>query len=154
MFVQETNARLRQPLYSTQTPSRDLRSSSQASRTRTVPLNTPTNCGGWCGQLVPRRWIHYPKLKKRWRKIEGWRFSTAFPDLDPASGGQEPLSVEAWAMVQESMGLHDYSDYVKAILNKHDGEAKLVFDDGWLPLTELPNNPQFWDYQFATDTEL
>ena len=65
-----------------------------------------------------------PKIHKAMGEgIDGWPFTTVFPDLDPASGGQEPLSREAWEMLQQSMGLHDFQDYVKAILNKHDGEA-------------------------------
>ena len=86
--------------------------------------------------------------------IPGWPFGTFLPDLDPASGGQVPLSQLAWDMVQEKMKLSDYSEYVKAMLNKHDGEAKLVVDDGWLPLTEDPTNSDLWDYQFAINPEV
>ena len=84
----------------------------------------------------------------------GWPFNTAYPDLDPASGGQVPLSEVAWVMVRETMKLKDYSDYVKAMLNKHDGEAKLVYDRGWVPLTVDPTHPAFWDYQFAINAEV
>ena len=86
--------------------------------------------------------------------IEGWPFSTAFPDLDPASGGQVPLSQRAWEMVQEKTNLRDYSDYVKAMLNKHDGEAKLVYHDGWVPLTVDPKHAELWHYQFAINVEV
>ena len=84
----------------------------------------------------------------------GWPFSTAFPDLNPASGGQVPLSQTAWEMLREKMDLQDYSDYVKAMLNKHDGEAKLVCDRGWVPLTEDTKHPAFWDYQFAINAKV
>ena len=95
------------------------------------------------------------KIKKTMDEaIMGWPFSTAFPDLNPASGGQVPLSEAAWEMVREKMDLQDYSDYVKAMLNKHDGEAKLVYDRGWVPLTEDPKHPAFWDYQFAINAEV
>ena len=86
--------------------------------------------------------------------FNGWPFTTAFPDLDPASGGQEPISQEAWEMLQHSMGLHDFHGFLKHILNNHDGEAKLVVDLGWLPLTEDVNKSEFWDYQFAINPKV
>ena len=86
--------------------------------------------------------------------IKGWPFGTFLPDLDPASGGQVPLSQLAWEMVQEKMKLSDYSECVKAMLNKHDGEAKLVYHDGWVPLTVEPKHPALWDYQFAINVEV
>ena len=52
------------------------------------------------------------------------------------------------------MDLQDYSDDVKAMLNKHDGEAKLVCHRGWVPLTENKNHPAFWHYQYAVNDKV
>ena len=63
----------------------------------------------------------------------------------------EPLSPEAWELLKQSMDLTSYSEYLKHILTKHDGEAKLAVDLGWVRLTEDKTKSCFWSYQFATD---
>ena len=64
--------------------------------------------------------------------LEGNRFHLAYPDLSPASGGTRALADSSWQVLRAEMkNVRDTADYVKHILNLHEGEAKLIEDWGW-----------------------
>ena len=56
-----------------------------------------------------------------------------FPDLSPASGGQQPLSQANQARLVETFKMKSEMDYIKHILTLHDGEVRLVGEDRWDP---------------------
>ena len=92
----------------------------------------------------------------------GWKFQTEVPDLSPEAGGMEPLDEGSavWEILRCAFGVHTKADYVKHIVNKHDGEARFVGDAGWEPFPASGGDddvhvykPCFWHYQFATTQE-
>ena len=101
---------------------------------------------------------YYTKLRRQMlgetEASADWPFLQAFPDLSPASGGMNPLTDDAWNLLKEEMGLQNYADYLKHILTKHEGEAKLAVDLGWVPLHENHHKACFWSYQFVADLEV
>ena len=101
---------------------------------------------------------YYNRLRKRILEYDAnptnWHFMQHFPDLSPASGGNEPLSIQSWNLLQREMHLESKADYLKHILTKHDGEAKLAFAGGWKPFFADVHKACFWQYQFATHPEV
>ena len=79
-------------------------------------------------------------------------FLRVLPDLNPASGGQYAMSHAAFQELVDSGYITDAMDFVKNILSKHDGEARL-WHPGWRRL----HDPQevgiadvgFWNYQYC-----
>ena len=89
-------------------------------------------------------------------------FLTEVTDLSPEAGGMEPLDEGSavWERLRCDFGVHTKADYVKHIVNKHDGEARFVGDAGWEPFPASGGDddvhvykPCFWHYQFATTRE-
>ena len=66
----------------------------------------------------------------------------------------EPLTPDSWWVYQKKYKVKNHAEYVKHILNKHDGEARLVGENEWVPFPASggisPKNARFWHYQFAT----
>ena len=91
----------------------------------------------------------------------GWKFQEEFPDLSPEAGGMEPLDEGSavWERLRCAFGVHTKADYVKHIVNKHDGEARFVGDAGLEPFPASGGDDVhvykacFWHYQFATTRE-
>ena len=100
--------------------------------------------------------MHYlTKLRQRISESpSNYAFTSAFPDLSPASGGTKALTRDGWFELKEEMKLTCEGDYIKHILTKHEGEAKLAFDHGWGPFHEDYRKPVFWHYQFARNLEV
>ena len=73
-----------------------------------------------------------------------------FPDLSPASGGQQPLSEENKDRLIAAFGMKSEMDYIKHILTLHDGEVRLVGEDRWDPYPASGGDIAkacFWPYQ-------
>ena len=75
------------------------------------------------------------------------------------------LGLGAGAVDQEHAQPRRSPTHVKHILTKHDGEARLVVDDGWIPFPVSDGGLYpgvktsirqacFWHYQFATSPEV
>ena len=55
------------------------------------------------------------------------------------------------------MGLRNNKDFVKHLLNLHDGESRIVIDKGFtdpLPPSTDILHPNFWNYQFVSNHEV
>ena len=73
----------------------------------------------------------------------------------------EPLDEGSavWERLRYAFGVHTKADYVKHIVNKHDGDARFVGDAGWEPFPASGGDDVhvykacFWHYQFATTRE-
>ena len=107
-------------------------------------------------QAVASRKLHYLPRLQRWMR-DGWLplFCSEMPDTSPASGGQYLLMDEDWQQMSFDMGLGDRADFIKHLLHKHDGEARLVRDD-WKPWPgdrPSPYAASFWHHQYATVPE-
>jgi hypothetical protein len=76
-------------------------------------------------RAVTSRKMHYYTMLKS--DVEGV-FHMEHPDLSPASGGSKKLEVESWRRLKKTFHLEDFNDYLKHILPKHDGEARLLGD--------------------------
>ena len=108
--------------------------------------------------------IHYLKkriepnldqnLGRRWK----YKFEDMWPDTNPASSGeQNPLSPEGKATLFRQMGLRNNKDFVKHLLNLHEGESRIVIDKGFtdpLPPSTDILHPNFWNYQFVSNHEV
>ena len=83
----------------------------------------------------------------------GAKFQEAFPYL-PRGGTVECLQPPTWDFLKRKFKMTTHAEYVKHILNNHDGEARFVGDTGW---TRLPDDAVrkacFWHYQFAKKPE-
>ena len=60
---------------------------------------------------------------------------------------------------QRDWGVRSHADYVKHILTKHGGEARLVGEATWVPFPASGGqvsvrNARFWHCQFATHAEV
>ena len=105
--------------------------------------------------IASNKMHYYTKLRQRMSENRPeWAFSSAFPDLSPASGGWKCLTRDGWAELQREMKLANEADYIKHILTKHEGEAKLAVDQGWITFHEDCHKPVFWHYQFARNLEV
>ena len=55
----------------------------------------------------------------------------------------------------EQFNLKSMADYLKHILTAHDGEARLVTEEDWIPFPTSDgidvHNHHFWHYQFVND---
>ena len=53
-------------------------------------------------------------------------------------------------MLRRKWGVQFVPDFLKHLFNKHDGEARMIAEDGWMQLEhQYLCQPQFWDPQFA-----
>jgi len=102
--------------------------------------------------------MHYLcKLQKLLRNVDFTDdtrfFCVAFPNLQPASGGERVEYVDhahpAWEFMREKWGVCTVPDFLKHLFAKHDGEARLIGDVLWIPMREDVCNPEFWSLQFA-----
>ena len=86
-----------------------------------------------------------------------WLFDLLWPDTSPGAPGDQPLSPQALRrLMDQSMSLKSKADLCKAILNLHDGEAKVAFDSGYVPFPDDVDihEPCFWQYQYAKTREV
>ena len=97
--------------------------------------------------------VHY------WKKMEpmltNWPFpvfNSQYPHLDTADGVRL-LTSEAWYRIQCELKVDTEYRYVLHLLNKHEGEARFVGEEGWykFPASDgvQPWNARFWNYQFV-----
>ena len=89
----------------------------------------------------------------------GFVFASAFPDTSPASGGNERLDEEgwrdiAWVVGDRKTGEMKPIELIKALLNLHDGEVRLVGEARWEPLDRASGGEdidvlrhELWHYQ-------
>ena len=65
----------------------------------------------------------------------------------------QPLSSDAWLRIKREFKVKSEVDYVKHLLNAHEGEARFVGDEGWYDFPASgevqPWNARFWSYQFV-----
>jgi len=86
-----------------------------------------------------------------------WRFTQTWPHVDTASGVINRLSHTTWLEIKEKMNCQDYSDYLKHIFTKHDGEARFVTDPEWVSFADVDldiDNARLWNYQFVTKLDV
>ena len=102
--------------------------------------------------------MHYlAKLKKLFRDVaitdDKRFFCVAFPNLQPASGGERVEYLDhahpAWDLMEEKWGVRTVPEFLKHLFAKHNGEARLIGDFSWIRMREDVCNPEFWSYQFA-----
>ena len=105
--------------------------------------------------------MHYlTKIKERMDTDSNMKFNKLFPFVDPEDPAADvrPLSVQMWDEIKAKLRISDHKDYVKHLLNAHEGEARFVGDlDTW---EEFPVsggrqhwNACYWSYQFARTKE-
>jgi hypothetical protein len=85
-------------------------------------------------------------------------FHREHPDLSAASAGTQKLFDDAWRRLKDSFKLSDFDDYLDHILETDAGQARLVGDWYWKPLTfpasgGTVQSARFWDYQFCNKSE-
>ena len=85
--------------------------------------------------------VHYlPKIQALVMKT-ACVFAEAKPDLSTRSDGNHPLSESSWIDLKRAFAngkfakVDTFADYMKHILHKHDGEARLVGDAQWEPFS-------------------
>ena len=94
-----------------------------------------------------------------WKKMEPIvtikpfpRFNEQYPHVDTA-GGVQPLTKQGWRRIQKQLKVDTEYRYVLHLLNKHEGEARFVGEEGWykFPASDgvQPWNARFWNYQFV-----
>ena len=75
-------------------------------------------------------------------------FCRAFPNLQPASGGERVEYVDrahpAWTVLRERWSVETVPDFLKHLFNKHDGEARLIGEAAWVPLDGDVRNQATW----------
>ena len=86
-------------------------------------------------------------------------FPGQFPNLSPPFHGLEPILPRSWQALKDRFGFASERDYLKHILEAHDGEARLIGDgDDWTPFPVSDgvdvSNPCFWHHQFAKNREV
>ena len=83
-------------------------------------------------------------------------FIKLWPDTSQASGGNHPLSDLGLQVLYSESIIKNHRDFLKHILTMHDGEARIVIDDGYkpLPYDVDVHNARFWQYQFARTLEV
>ena len=82
-------------------------------------------------------------------------FARMYPNLQ-FEGHLLPLDEEGWRWYADNADIHTEKQYVKHILNAHDGEAKLVGDYEWEQFTPSGGNvlnPRFWHCQYMKHPE-
>ena len=67
------------------------------------------------------------------RRDDSFPFMEAFPDTR-ATGGNLALDDDGWWGLSEDLGIRDELALVTQLLNKHDGEMRLVGVDSWVDL--------------------
>jgi hypothetical protein len=80
-----------------------------------------------------------------------WLFDKMWPDTSPESNGSHPLSEEGVQRLYREGLVKNKADHVKHILTKHDGEARIIIDQGYerLPDGVDIHDACFWQYQYA-----
>ena len=102
---------------------------------------------------------YYARLRRRMQEGTYMKFQEAFPDVSPAFGGMRRLQHENWERLNQEFNLTDRADYVKHILTKHDGEARVIGEPWWTDLDVEVHGEQVirraccWHYQFANGKE-
>ena len=81
--------------------------------------------------------LHYlAKVRRAMDDDPALMINRVLPDMSPASGGTRRLSDQAWQMLKQDWALRDPGDFIKHIVEKHAGEARLVGDPWWEPLED------------------
>ncbi len=66
------------------------------------------------------------------------------------------LDAEGVRWYEDNFDIHSEKEYLKHMLNKHDGEARLVGDPSWEEFPASggpPFEPRFWHCQYMKDPE-
>ena len=106
--------------------------------------------------------VHYlPKIKYKMQTTSDMPFKKLYPFVDPVdpAAGVTPLSKEMWEQMKWKFRMNGKEDYVKHLLNAHEGEARFVGEsDSW---EEFPAsgggrhwNAIYWSYQFVRTMEV
>ena len=66
-------------------------------------------------------------------------FMEAFPDTSPkGSGGVRALTGAGWQRLWDAFRVRTEADFVKHLLNMHDGEVRFVGEPWWMEVETLP----------------
>ena len=80
-------------------------------------------------------------------------FCSACPSLQPASGGVRVEYVDpehpAWDLLRTRFSVETVPGFLKHLVNRHEGEARLIGEAAWAPLQADVCNPAFWPCYFA-----
>ena len=80
-------------------------------------------------------------------------FTAAYPDLTPGIDGQRDMTWSQWHDLKGALRLQDTLDFVKHLVNLHNGEARVLRGDTWTRLgrdeAEAVWHQRCWHYQFA-----
>ena len=110
--------------------------------------------------LASKKMHYLAKLKREvWGDdvgaASGAPFSEAYPDAVLGDGSN---ALEAWAFegTKNQMGIRTDDEYVKHILNKHDGEVRHWGSYSWTPVPDGVDiaDVRFWHYQFAKTSDV
>ena len=103
--------------------------------------------------------VHYrAQLKKAvWAgAASGAPFCEAYPDA-VLGDGWTALTARAFEASKHVAGIEDDEDYVKHILDKHDGEVRHWGSRWWIPVPDDDvkhlTNVKFWHYPFAKSSD-
>ena len=103
-----------------------------------------------------RKMHYYTIMTKEMTTKPELAFNKQFPFISTASGVQ-PMSNDTWLRIQRDLNVKSKEEFVKHILTAHDGEARLIGDDGWQEFPASggakPCNACFWSYQYAQKKE-
>ena len=81
--------------------------------------------------------------------------ASAWPHLKRGSAGDPqvvclPRHSAAWKVLREEFGIKSVPDFLKHLFTKHDGEVRLIQDNGWKRLEPAHAlHPRFWHSQFS-----
>ena len=78
-------------------------------------------------------------------------FEKIWPDTSRASGGEYPMSAEDLYRLRREGYSTSSEGFVKHLLSKHDGEARIVINHGFTPLPQGVDFHAscFWHYQYV-----
>ena len=106
--------------------------------------------------------VHYlPKIQVKMQTESDMPFKKLYPFVDPVdpAAGVRPLSKEMWEQMKAKFRMRGKEDYVKHLLNAHEGEARFVGEsDSWVEFPASGGgqhcNAIYWSYQFARTKEV
>ena len=75
------------------------------------------------------------------------QIKSMWPDTSPASDGNHPISPDGLQrLISQSPLIRDEAHFIKHILTTHDGEARIIIDDGYAPLPAKTLGARQWLY--------
>ena len=104
--------------------------------------------------IASKKVYYLAKFKKKFNEVKDpeYAFCAIWPDTSPASGGNHPVSkVTMLRMIAQGL-FKDETGFLSCLLNLHDGEARVLVDDGHAPLPDGVDYHLacFWHYQYVT----